>query len=298
MIQLFLIILEQVCLYVPLIVGGYISFSLLKVPDLSIECAYVFGAILASKMAVFTQDLNSFFYMLLVVFSGLIGGMIVGLISSTLTKFAKLPHLLSSILTIGIFHGISQAVLGVPTFSISHLQNALVALDLFIQNPELPVIFIACLFVVLFGYFFLKTQLGVSLVVYGNNPEFFQHHGISNKFVFVCGITISNGLAGLSGYFVSQLSGFVDVNSGFGMVLFCITSLILGKTVFAKINEFYSIFIPVVGVVLYCFLQQFLLKIGFNLKYFTMIQSIIVMLVLINKYRKISSVDVKDSLGV
>ena len=44
-----LIIIEQICLYLPLVFGAYISMSLLKLPDLSIETAYVFGAILGSQ---------------------------------------------------------------------------------------------------------------------------------------------------------------------------------------------------------------------------------------------------------
>lgn len=45
MIDTALIILEQALLHVPLILGAYISLSLLKVPDLSLESAFVFGAL-------------------------------------------------------------------------------------------------------------------------------------------------------------------------------------------------------------------------------------------------------------
>ena len=50
MINTLIIIIEQVFLYVPLVCGAYISIALMKVPDLSIEAAYVFGAIVGSKV--------------------------------------------------------------------------------------------------------------------------------------------------------------------------------------------------------------------------------------------------------
>ena len=49
MIETVLIILEQVLLHFPLILGAYISISLLKVPDLSLESAYVCDAIMGAQ---------------------------------------------------------------------------------------------------------------------------------------------------------------------------------------------------------------------------------------------------------
>ncbi len=48
MIAMFLVVLEQSLLHIPLVIGAYVSLSLLKVPDLSIESAYVVGAIVGA----------------------------------------------------------------------------------------------------------------------------------------------------------------------------------------------------------------------------------------------------------
>ena len=64
----------------------------------------------------------------------------VGMISSILTQKAKIPHLLSSIMTIGLFHGINQFVLGGPNISLSAQVNILEYFNIFdflVQNPEL-----------------------------------------------------------------------------------------------------------------------------------------------------------------
>jgi ABC-type uncharacterized transport system permease subunit len=91
---------------------------------------------------------------------------------------------------------------------------------------------------------------------------------------------ISNGLAGLAGFFDAQSSGFVDINMGSLKALFCITSIILGKTLVAS-KKHSSVWVPIVGSFSCFCITHFLLKINFNLKYFTMINALIVATILI-----------------
>ena len=292
-----LIIIEQAFLYFPLVLGAYISISLMKLPDLSIESAYVFGAIMATKILPLHEILPSWLLFVCVIGSAIVGGLAVGCVSSFFTQFARIPHLLSSILTVGLFHGISQFVLSSANVSLSSYPNPLTACSWFSSNPELPVLVGAFIVLVVLGFMLFKTQLGYSLFVFGNNQRFFENYGISKVFVGCAGIMISNSLAGIAGYFVAQSSGFVDVGAGFGIGLFSITMLVLGKALYFFKKPF-SIWVPVFGVIAYCIIQQLLLKVGFNLKYFTMIQSGIVLLLLIYKYWHVTRLSSSDNLGV
>ncbi|QQR49742.1 hypothetical protein IPF37_02770 [bacterium] len=292
-----LIILEQLCMYLPLIIGGYIAFSLLKVPNISIESAYVFGSILAANFMFVGQSVPFVIYLPMVFVVSFFGGMMVGLVTALLTQYCRVPHLLSSILTIGIFHGINQAVLGNAHRSLSGLRNPLVVSEQFIKNPELIMLLVVGLLLMAGLFFLLRTQLGYSFAVFGYNPRFFEHYGIATNFVVLSGIALANGLAGISGYLVAQSSGFVDTNAGFGMALFCITALILGKSLCFFVQSF-SWLVPLIGAVVYCSLQQLLLKVGFNLKYFTMIQSLLVLLMVIQRYQTSRSNKNVNDLGV
>src|SRR5207245_739515 len=98
-----------------------------------------------------------------------------------------------------------------------------------------------------------------------------------------------------SGYFFAQSNGFAEINMGFGTVLLCITALILGKTINIK-NKMLTITVPLFGIVAYFTLQQTLLKVGFNLKYFTMIQAIAILIILIVQFYKKKKIS--DQLGV
>lgn len=297
MFQTILIILEQFFLYFPLVLGSYISISLMKMPDLSIESAYVFGAIFAARSLENIQAFPQFLHLPIALCMGLLGGLIVGLISSSLTQFARIPHLLSSVLTIGLFHGVNQFVLGSANFSLSSFYNPL-AVGFLVKNPEFPALIGLGIVLIIVGKFLLSTQLGYALAVYGNNPKFFENYGISTTFICCCGIIFANALAGVAGYIVAQSSGFVDINAGLGMALFCVTSLILGKALYFFRKPF-SLAIPIIGTLSYFCIAQFLLKIGFNQKYFTMIQALLVLLILINKFRKMQKNRmVTDNLGV
>jgi putative ABC transport system permease protein len=282
MLDTLLIILEQACTYIPLIAGAYICIASMKVPDLSIESAYMFGAMVSAKM-ITMMHAPVIIVVPLVILASMMGGMYVGLLSSVITTYGKIPHLLSSILTIGLLHGITQAISG-SYISLSTFENPLIIAKSFDHHPELVCLAIIACMVLIGIYLLFKTQLGYSYIVYGNNPHFFKYYHISSSYIFITGIVISNALAGLAGYLNAQTNGFSDLNLGLGKALLCITSLILGKTMVA--DKRLPTLITAGGTMLYFALQQSLIKIGFDLKYFAMVQAIIVLIILLFVYKK------------
>jgi putative ABC transport system permease protein len=296
MSDLILIIIEQSLLHIPLMLGAYISFSLLKVPDLSIESAYVVGAIAGAHMLTLVQNIPAMLQLPFVIIASFLGAMLVGLTSSLLTQRGTFPHLLSSIVTFGIFHGVNQAI-SAAYVSLTKMVNPLGALPYIAYHPELCIIAILGVCITALIYLLLKTQLGYCYAVYGNNPHFFKNYSISTAYVFCTGIMLANGLAGISGYLFAQSNMFVELNMGLGKALLCITALILGKTVIRTQRPF-ALAVPLIGTGIYFALQQLLLKAGFDLKYFTAVQACIVMVVLLYTYRTNTYSTNNDNLGV
>lgn len=298
MTDILLIIIEQVLLYLPAILGAYVSISLLKVPDLSIESAYVCGAIGATIFLSCTQGLHPMALLTGVLFAATGCGMLIGLSVTALTRIAKFPHLLASIAMIGLMHGLGQYILGSAQRSLTSYSNPLVLIPILTRSPELPLLAIAGIVVSMGMFMLMRSQLGYCLAAHGNNPRFLESHGISTSYVCAAGLAISNGLAGLSGYLVAQSSGFVDINAGHGISLFAITALILGKIIThythkARITAAIAIF----GLIAYCTMQQLLLKVGFNLTYFTAVQAGIVIIILAYSQRN-KEHTATDTLGV
>jgi putative tryptophan/tyrosine transport system permease protein len=295
MLNTLLIIVEQSLLHLPLIIGAYISFSLLKVPDLSIESAYVVGAIMGIYPLTHCHAIPLGIMIIIIFGASFLGGTLVGLTSSLLTQKGNFSHLLSCIITFGLFHGINQYISPVYV-SLANLKNPLMFFEITNQHPEIFMLFLISLIIIGGIFFLFKTQLGYSYAVYGNNPQFFKHYGISTPFIFITGIMLANGLAGVSGYLFAQSNSFMELNMGLGKTLLCITALILGKTIITLKKPF-SLLVPIVGTAAYFTLQQLLLKVGFNLKFFTATQALFVVLILLyTSYKKPQTIN--DSLGV
>jgi putative tryptophan/tyrosine transport system permease protein len=286
--------LQYIALFVPLILGAYISVGLMQVADLSLEIAYVSGALYSSFVLSHAASLSSGFLFTLLVLVSMIAGIVVGLLSSTITSYMRVSHLLSAIITAGVFHGLNQLITG-SYFSISGYPNTLSIVPSLARYPELSML--VCIAGVCIGLFYcmVRTEFGYALATYGNNADFFRYFGISKRYVFIMGIMLANALAGLSGYLFAQSNGFAEMNMGVGRILLCITALVLGKLVL-QLRTF-SVTIPLCGLVCYVALQQLLLFIGFNLKYFMMAQSLIIVCVLAvtRMSRRVLS---RDNLGV
>ncbi len=295
MLDLLYFIAEQSALYLPLVLGAYISIALMRLPNLSIEAAFVTGAVVAQVVLRGAPAAPQGLLLVVVCGASLLGGLMVGLVKALLMQCAATSSLLASILATGIFYGINLYVLDGAIVSLSAHTNPLVFGHM-TEHSELYTLLGVALVVGLVCFLLFKTQLGYSLAIYGNNPLFFKHYNISSSYVVIVGLMISNALAGLSGYLVAQSSGFVDINAGMGVTLFCITALMLGKLCVRSATVMSAI-VPLAGVVLYCLIQQLLLRVGCNIKYFMVIQAFVVLGVILAKNRGKAQPQI-DHLGV
>lgn len=252
-------IVLQILIMAPLMMGAYLSISLLKVPDLSLESAYLFGAVVGGLTG---DNFGAFF-------AAAGGGAIVGFLTSFLSQFARLPFLLSAIVVNGLFHGTILLVMKGAILQI-HADFGLKVLILVVMSVGTVFFLLLC------------SQLGYAFAIYGNNPLFFRRHNISTQYVVIAGTALASSAAGLSGYLFAGSSGFVDMTSGVGVVLLSLTSLMLGKVIVQRS----SLLMPCVGVVIYFLLQHGLLKAGFPLKYFNAVQAAVVLGVWIFSRRK------------
>ena len=289
-------IIEQIALYIPLILGSYLTINLMKIPNLSIETAYVFGAIIAS-LALNFQGCSAIELLLTVLTLSTCAGAIVGIIAASFTELAKFSPILSAIITMGLFHGISLWILGTSHSTIAHLYNPLKIVPSIPSFPELVMIILIACFVILLFFLFLKTELGISCAIYGDNNQFLKNYRMNQSYVITVGLAIGNGLAGLSGYLVAQNNGFVDTMMGVGLPLVCLSSLIIGKAIMYT-NKPIQILSPILGLIGYFIIQKLLLLAGFNLRYFTCLQAIIVAITLILFNRYISVNSEKNMLGI
>ncbi|MFV0339158.1 MAG: ABC transporter permease subunit [Parachlamydiaceae bacterium] len=269
-------ILEQTLIALPLILGAYITLSLMKLPDFGIESAYLLGAV----GAFIAQDLP-----LPVVFAAaLAGGAIVGLTVVFLNQCLKIPYLLASVVVNGFAHG---STLYIMKASVSRF-----ALE-GVGNEKLLVAGIALAMVVLVKIL-MRSEMGYAFAVHGNNPRFFANHRISRGFVMAVGVSCAHALAGLSGFLFALTSGVLDITMNFGIVMLCLTALMIGKLCVRVRKP--EILIPCIGIAGYFLMQQTLLRLGLDLTYFNVFQAFFILGMLLVKMR--STLTPLDHLGV
>lgn len=248
-------IFHQSLLFFPLILGAYLSISLMKVPDLSLESAYLFGAVMGGLTA--GEGVISYFV-------AMGGGAVVGALTGVLSQYCKLPFLLAAIVVGGLFHGIVQMA----------LKGALLSIK---PAFEAEWTALAAVTAVLIGLAFLilRSQIGYAFAIYGNNPLFFKRHQISTTYVVILGTALAGAAAGLSGYLFAVANGFVDVTMNYGIVLLGITALMLGKIFVDKQQP--NLAAPLLGIVVFFILQHFLIKCGLSLRYFNAFQALMIL---------------------
>lgn len=269
-------ILEQALMALPLIVGAYFTLSLLKLPDFSIESAYLFGAV----CAFLAKDLP----LPVVLLCSIGGGMAVGFLVSLLNQVFHIPFLLAAIIVGGLCHGMTQYLLGTSVKSF-HIPLPFPEITFFLLIALSLFVMLGCV---------IRSQLGYSWAIYGNNPNFFRHHPISGRFIIFSGVMVGHACAGISGFLFAQSNGFVDLTMNFGVILLCLTAMMIGRLFISTGRP--NLLLPIIGIFAFFVIQQSLLRVGLNLKYFNAFQALFILAILTIGHRK-QSLTV-DHLGV
>ena len=68
-------------------------------------------------------------------------------------------------------------------------------------------------------YFFLKTQLGMSLRATGDNEDMVRASSINSDAMKIMGLAIANAFVALAGAILAQYQSFSDVSGGIGMMV-------------------------------------------------------------------------------
>jgi len=281
----------QAIVYIPLVMGGYITISLMKLPDIALESAFSFGAVSAYLFLSYASSFPGSLGVIGVLLLALSGGALVGYGATLLVQKLKFPHLLSSIVMVGCMQGFTLLMMGTSNRSLAGLPSFLQTNYFSEQSAML------CIVTVVFVFCFLisRRQLGYACAVYGINKKFFRYHRMDGAYVYTTGVIIAHALAGLSGYLFAQSNNFVDATSGNGMVLLVVTCLIMGKLFIKK--QRWAIFSPLCGVIFYLLIQQLLLKCGFDLKLFPLVQALVIVAAVASHFQGLE-LHYNDQLGV
>ena len=216
-----------------LALGVYITFRLLDIADLTVDGSFTTGGAVCAVCVL--NGIHPLLALLISILAGFLAGAITGILH---TK-CKIPAILAGILTqIGLY-SINLRIMGgranLPLTTANTLFADLsVSLDI---NRYYIALVISLIFVIIFIallYWFFGTELGSAIRATGNNEQMARSLGINTDTMKLLGLTISNGLVGLSGALYALYGQATDVRVGTGAIVIALASIVIGEVVISS----------------------------------------------------------------
>lgn len=250
--------------------GIYLTFRILKFPDMTTEGSFPLGG--AVCVTLMNQGVNPILATILGMLSGMLAGFVTGLIY---TK-GKIPTILAGILVMTSCHSIMLMVMKRANLGLNEIQTLKDFLP-FSNDLNLLVLgLIAILLAISVLIYFLYTRLGQAYIATGDNPDMAKSFGIDTDKMEMLGLIVSNGLIALSGALVSQQDGYADVSKGIGVIVIGLASIIIGEVLYSTgLTLFERLIAIVVGSILYQFLITAVIALGFNTNYLKLFSAIV-----------------------
>lgn len=250
--------------------GIYLTFRILKFPDMTTEGSFPLGG--AVCVTLMNQGVNP----ILATILGMLSGMLAGFVTGLLYTKGKIPTILAGILVITSCHSIMLMVMKRANLGLNEIQTLKDFLP-FSNDLNLLVLgLIAILLVISALIYFLYTRLGQAYIATGDNPDMAKSFGIDTDKMEMLGLIVSNGLIALSGALVSQQDGYADVSKGIGVIVIGLASIIIGEVLYSTgLTLFERLIAIVVGSILYQFLITAVIALGFNTNYLKLFSAIV-----------------------
>lgn len=272
-------VLEQGLIYGIVSLGVYITYKILDFPDLSVDGSFPLGA--GTAALCLTLGVNPYLTILIAFVAGAIGGFFTGILH---VKF-KITNLLSGILIMLALYSITLIIMGdKPNIALYGQETV------FVEGvPRIIIIAVIAIVCKLALDFFFKTKLGFMLISSGDNPQLVTSLGVNKGFVITIGLMVSNGLVALGGALLAQHQGFADMSMGAGTIVVGLASIILGTSLFKKVNFISVTTVTIIGAILYKLIIGIAMLLNLSPSYMKLVTALIVIIALILNNTKFRS---------
>lgn len=283
---MFVTSIGQGLLWAPLVIGVFITFRILDIPDLTTEGSFPLGA--AVTISAMLQGQSALIASLLGFLAGCVAGWITGMLDTKL----HMPSLLAGILTMTGLYSVNMHVMGkanIPLMDQKVLTGYLPAgwsLDL--QTIVIGAVITGIVVLALIWLF--QTRLGLSLMATGNNRAMSAANGIYTDRMVIIGYMVSNGCIALSGALIAQSNGYADIGMGIGTIVIGLASVLVGEIFLHGRRMWVRLSGMVLGAIIYRYLLTLAMGLGFPVDDLKILSAIILVIVIClpllqNKYQ-------------
>ncbi|HEY9272957.1 ABC transporter permease, partial [Achromobacter sp.] len=208
--------------------GVYISFRLLRFPDLTVDGSFPLGgAVCATLIASGTDPF-------LATVVATVAGAAAGLVTGWLNVKLKIMDLLASILMMIALYSINLRVMGRPNVPLISEPTVFTLLqpDGVSDYIARPLMLLVLLVVIKFALdWFFSTKTGLAMRATGSNPRMARSQGVATGAMLLVGMALSNALCALAGALFAQSQGGADISMGIGTIVIGLAAVIVGESI-------------------------------------------------------------------
>ena len=261
---------EKGLVFAILALGIFISFRILDIPDLSVDGTFTLGVAVSVMNAYNGNCVRGIFH-------AIAAGAVAGCVTGTLiTKFSVQP-ILAGIITMTALYSINLKIMDRPNISLYKKETVFSMSEKFFgEYYKLATAGIVLFIAAALLFLFLKTQAGMSLRATGDNEYMVRASSINSDRMKILGFAIANALVSLSVAMYAQYSSAGDTNSGTGMLVVGLASIIIGEIFFSRHTILFGILAAVFGAIAYRFVLAFAMNMGMDSNYTKLFSAVIV----------------------
>ena len=274
--------LTQGLIYALLSYGIYITYKILDFPDLTADGSFPLGAAVTAVLLV--KGFNPYLTLLVAMAVGALAGLATGIIHVRL----KVRDLLAGIITRTALFSINLQI-GGSNLSVERgidtIFTAQPTMLLFgsvsLMYRKLIVAFILALLFKLLLDAYLKTKSGMLLRAVGDNSALVTSLAKDNGRVKILGLVLANALVALSGAIVCQEQRSFSATMGTGQMVFGLATVIIGTTLFRKLDFVKGTTAVVIGSILYKACIQIAIVAGLPANLLKLVTAVLFLIILV-----------------
>ncbi|MDK2903555.1 MAG: putative tryptophan/tyrosine transport system permease protein [Clostridiales bacterium] len=276
-------ILEEGLIYGIMAMGVYVSYSVLHFPDLSVDGTLPLGMCVTA--ALILGGVNPVLASIIAFACGALAGSITGFLHVRL----NITDLLSGILVMTAMWSVNLAITKGSAVLPYYNEDTIFNIGIAKMLPEgvyayrvVIIVAVAAIIVKLLLDIYLKTKSGLLLRAVGDNEQFAISISQDPGKMKIIGLAIGNGCAALAGSILSQQSQSANINSGTGMVVMGLASVIIGTSILKKSSFVKPTTMAVCGAIIYKACLAVAMQLGLPTNYLKLLMAVILTLALVS----------------
>ena len=267
-----------------MVLGVFITYKLLDIPDLTVDGSFATGGAVAAVLVVAGVD------PVIAILAAMLAGAVCGAVTGFLTTVFEIPAILAGILTQISLWSINLRIMGksntplLANETVFSRMAELTGLPTNVVAIIVGAVVALALIAALYGFF--GTEIGGALRATGDNEAMIRALGVNTGTTKMVALTLSNALVGLSGGLICESQKYADIGMGTGAIVIGLAAIVIGEVLARILPKGWTsgfaarLTSALVGSIVYFLIRAIVLQMGMDANDMKLLSAIIVALAL------------------